>query len=173
MGIFRQGRYAAVAATAALVISMSGTSYALVLVTGADIKDGTVGGRDIKNHSVKLMDLSPRTIQGLRGATGPIGPPGVPGPTTASVLYLEQTLSTATSGGEYVPATCPEGSTPVTLFVPEPETPASEAQPAGVNFASNYMLLDLEHRAIKVKIFANNPPTPSTREVVLVCAPAA
>jgi hypothetical protein len=58
MKLFTQGRYAAVASTAALVVALGGTSYAAGLITGQDIKNGTVTGADIHDHSLQVADLS-------------------------------------------------------------------------------------------------------------------
>jgi hypothetical protein len=44
-------------AIAALIVSMSGTAYAVATITGADIKNGTVTTRDIKNNSLTGRDI--------------------------------------------------------------------------------------------------------------------
>lgn len=82
-------------ATAALV-GVAGGGYAASLVTGAQIKDGSITGADIKNKSIGLAKLTPaaRTAlagrrgpagtngaEGPRGAAGPTGPAGATGPT--------------------------------------------------------------------------------------------
>jgi hypothetical protein len=86
-------RYADVAATAALVIALGGTSYAAIVVTSANIKDNTIVSadlhdegilsRDIYNGTVTLADISDASeskLRGLRGPTGPAGPSGPAGP---------------------------------------------------------------------------------------------
>lgn len=87
-------RHTAVVAWLALVMSMSGTAYAVATVTGKDIKDGTVTGNDIKNGSLAVADLRPAAVSrfsepgprgergapGERGPAGPAGPPGPAGP---------------------------------------------------------------------------------------------
>jgi hypothetical protein len=62
---------AAVIALLALFVALSGTATAagVALITGKQIKDGSIG----------LADLSPRAKAGLRGARGPQGRQGVPG----------------------------------------------------------------------------------------------
>jgi hypothetical protein len=85
--------YAAVAATTALMLVLGGTSYAAVLITSGDIKDGTIRsrdilddsvlGRDVKNGTLTLGDLSDTSesqLQGQIGPSGPPGPSGAPGP---------------------------------------------------------------------------------------------
>jgi hypothetical protein len=80
MEIFAQGRYATVASTLALVVALGGTSYAAVIVTGADIKDGTVSTKDVKDGTLKPRDLSAKTKAAMKGDTGPAGPMGPMGP---------------------------------------------------------------------------------------------
>jgi hypothetical protein len=83
-----RGHYAAVTSTLALVVALGGTSYAAVVVTGDDIKDGTVSTKDVKDKTLKVRDISAAARDALRGergpvgatgATGPAGPPGAPG----------------------------------------------------------------------------------------------
>ena len=53
----------------ALVVATGGTSYAVAKITSADIK----------NHTIKVVDLAPATVKKLRGKTGPQGAPGAAG----------------------------------------------------------------------------------------------
>jgi hypothetical protein len=81
----RRNRYANIVATFALVISVTGTATAatVTLVTGRDVKNGSLTGADVRDHSVRLRDLSAKTVAALRGAkgdTGPAGPQGALGP---------------------------------------------------------------------------------------------
>lgn len=89
----RRPRYADVAATLALVLSMSGTAYAAIVVTSSNIKDETILSRDIRNGAVRGSDLRDGTItgadisdtteaalKGQKGDPGPQGPSGEPGP---------------------------------------------------------------------------------------------
>jgi hypothetical protein len=73
MKLFTQGRYATVAATAALVVALGGTSYAAAQITSLDIKDGTIQTVDlspaarsnvkqVKNDSGTGMDGSNKTV---------------------------------------------------------------------------------------------------------------
>ena len=48
----RRGSYANVTATLALVVALSGTSYAAVVVTGANIKDGSIKTADLGKGAV-------------------------------------------------------------------------------------------------------------------------
>jgi hypothetical protein len=70
---------ATVIAVIALVAAASGTAAAKTIITGLNIKDGTVTGRDIKAHTITARNLS-RSIR-LAGASGAgqVGPAGAAG----------------------------------------------------------------------------------------------
>lgn len=57
----RSPRYANVAATPALLFSLAGTGTAATLTVGA------LTGKDVRDGSLTLRDLSPASIQALRG----------------------------------------------------------------------------------------------------------
>ncbi len=75
-----------VAATAALITGLAlGSPVAAQagrLLTGADLKDGTVTTVDVANGSLKKKDFAPGALPpaGADGAAGPQGEQGVPGP---------------------------------------------------------------------------------------------
>jgi len=107
----RSSRYASVAATLALVFSLTGTATAtsIHLVTGRQVKDGTLSGadladnsigakklkprsltakqlapgsvtsREVRNRSLQVVDLSAAVLTALRGARGNPGPTGAMG----------------------------------------------------------------------------------------------
>ncbi len=56
----------------ALLVATSGTAYAIV-ITGADIKDGTVSSADIKNGSLTGTDVKDGYLTGADIKTGSIG----------------------------------------------------------------------------------------------------
>jgi hypothetical protein len=85
--IVTQSRYAVVASTAALLVALGGTSYAAVMITGHEIKNGTVTTKDVRNHNLKLKDFSSSAKAGLHGATGAAGPQGIQGPIGPSNAY--------------------------------------------------------------------------------------
>ena len=72
-----------IVATAALTISLGGTSaYAYSAITSADIKDGTIRSVDVRDKTLRVKDLTPAAVdslRGQRGARGPRGPQGEPG----------------------------------------------------------------------------------------------
>jgi hypothetical protein len=87
--------YGNVMSTFAVFIALGGTSYALTVprnsvgsrqlrprsVGPSELKTGAVSTRDIKNHGIRLTDISPATRESLRGSRGPAGPPGPSGVT--------------------------------------------------------------------------------------------
>lgn len=77
----RRLTYANVAATLALFFALTGTAVggATLLLTGADIKNHSLSGVDIKNGSVGIRTLTPAAVRRLRGARGPAGASGPQG----------------------------------------------------------------------------------------------
>jgi hypothetical protein len=74
-----------VIACLALSIALGGTATAAVVITGKQVKDGSVAGRDIANRSLTGLDvrdgsLTPLDFNGsLQGQAGPAGPQGPKG----------------------------------------------------------------------------------------------
>lgn len=90
-------------AVVALLVGVSGAATATVLVTGRQIKDGTISRADLTPKLRASVDRAgPRGPRGLVGATGPAGPAGAkgdtgaPGPSEAAVGF---TGSGSLSGG--------------------------------------------------------------------------
>ena len=91
---------AMVVAFAALVMASAGTAFATTLITGDQIKDGSITGADIRNHSIGAVKLGdgeavaarkvaknargPRGLRGKTGAAGAAGPQGPAGPAGAT-----------------------------------------------------------------------------------------
>lgn len=74
--------YANVAATAALVVALGGTSYAALTlphdsVGSKQIRKGAVNSRHIRNGSIRLNDVGASARAALRGRRGPAGAPAV------------------------------------------------------------------------------------------------
>jgi hypothetical protein len=71
--IFGFNRYASIAATLALVFSLTGTAAAtsITLITGRQVKDGTLTGADIANRSLggKKLKLRSLTAKQLRAGS--------------------------------------------------------------------------------------------------------
>jgi hypothetical protein len=72
-------RHSTAVAYLALFAALGGSAYAAVTVTGKNIKDGTVTGRDVKNRSLGTTKLSPTAVSSLAGQRGPAGPEGPQG----------------------------------------------------------------------------------------------
>jgi hypothetical protein len=67
----------------ALVVVTAATAGVQALITGAQVKDGTISTRDLRNGTIVRADIAPSTLsalRGQRGARGPVGPAGPPGP---------------------------------------------------------------------------------------------
>ncbi len=83
--IFGSGRYANVTATLALVVALSGTSYAAAKlapnsVGTAQLKKNAVTSPKVKDGTLKAADFAAGTIKpGQDGARGPQGVPGAAG----------------------------------------------------------------------------------------------
>lgn len=97
----------------ALVVAMGGTSYAAAMIGSADIKNDSVRSVDVKDGTLKKKDLRFE-------ATGPRGPQGVEGPAGAGrwVLINAAGEIEAQSGGFTVAAAYP--TLPDTAVPPAP-----------------------------------------------------
>lgn len=73
--------FAVLVAALALVVSAGAGATAAKLITGKQIKDGTIMSSDIKNRTVKVKDISTKAKAKLKGASGPAGPRGATGAT--------------------------------------------------------------------------------------------
>jgi hypothetical protein len=83
--IRRRPSAAMLVAIVALLLALSGSATAALVVTGSSIKDGTITGQDMRNRTLGARKLTRKAIsslsgkQGPRGAQGPQGPQGVQG----------------------------------------------------------------------------------------------
>jgi hypothetical protein len=80
-------RHGTAVAYVALFAALGSSAYAAVTVTGKNIKDGTVTGRDVKNASLgknKLSATAVSALTGERGLAGPQGERGERGPAGAT-----------------------------------------------------------------------------------------
>lgn len=71
---------ALVVALVALLLALSGSATAAIVMTGSSIKDGTITGKDVKNRTLGSKKLSKKAISSLSGKPGPQGPAGPRGP---------------------------------------------------------------------------------------------
>src|SRR5262245_9598487 len=80
---------ALVVALVALMLALSGSATAALVMTGSSIKDGTITGKDLKNRTLGSKKLSKKAISALTGKPGrqgPAGPRGQEGPRGADGL---------------------------------------------------------------------------------------
>jgi hypothetical protein len=110
---------ATVLAAAALFVALAGTATATTsaLITGAQIKDGTIGVRDLSKKARQALrgPRGPRGLTGLEGSPGvpgPVGPVGPAGGFNQSNIQYVTGLPRMFAPGEtaYVHAECPSGS---------------------------------------------------------------
>lgn len=103
-------------AVLALLVAVSGTATAAAMITGAQIKDNTVHGRDITNASVTGKDVKDKSltpadftgsVQGPPGPTGPDGPQGQAG--ASGLQYVTNGIDIATGKTETWAVSCPVG----------------------------------------------------------------
>lgn len=71
--------YANVMATLALFVALGGTSYAAIVVTGANVRDESLTGRDVRNGSLEAAELSARARASMKGQQGDAGSDGANG----------------------------------------------------------------------------------------------
>jgi hypothetical protein len=123
--------------TVALLFAVTGTATAAGLITGAQIKDNTVGSPDIRNNSIATQDVKNNSVTSLdvkdgslktsdfapgqlsTGPVGPAGPAGAPGATGAtgaqgapgvSALEIVSVQGALDSlSGKVVSVNCPAG----------------------------------------------------------------
>jgi len=94
------------------VLLFGGASGAVAgtLITGRQIKDGTVTGADIKNGSLTAVDLSSATKAALRGRVGPKGAAGTPGISNWRLIVAASPSVPGSTMFQEVSASCPAGT---------------------------------------------------------------
>jgi hypothetical protein len=142
--------YANVMSTLGVFIALGGTATAAVLITGANIKDGSVQSRDIANGakgvasvdvrdgSLAAKDLSVEARKELVGAVGPAGSTGATGATGPRGYAAWDTIPSGTTvtGPFLLDVSSPTGSgTDYRQVVPLPGI--APAVVSEVNFASD------------------------------------
>ena len=88
-------------------------------ITGSQIKDGTIDSRDIKNGTIKLVDLASSTrvtLKGRKGDTGATGPAGPQGATGATGAAGQQGARGATGAAGPAGPAGPAGNAAVTAY---------------------------------------------------------
>ncbi len=82
----------------ALIVALGGTSYAAITVTGAQIKDGSITTRDIRNGTLRAEDFGRQLLAGQQGAKGENGDAGLAAP--RSQPARARAASSALASGE-------------------------------------------------------------------------
>lgn len=75
----RHFSYANITASIALFLALGGTAFAAIVVTGANVRNSTLTGLDVKNYTLGTADLSAAAKRSFKGATGPAGATGITG----------------------------------------------------------------------------------------------
>jgi len=63
-----------------LLVMCASTATATSLITGKQVRDGSLTGKDVKDRSIQARDLAKGAAVGRQGPMGQIGPRGVAGP---------------------------------------------------------------------------------------------
>jgi hypothetical protein len=85
----------------ALFVALSGTSYALTVITGKNVRDGSLTGKDVKDNSLTSGDVRNGSLRlrdfrsgeltkgatGARGPAGPAGPAGAAGAPGSAIAF--------------------------------------------------------------------------------------
>ena len=155
-------------AVVALVVGMAGSATAAALITGAEIQDGTVSTKDIKDKNLKLKDFKPSERDKLKGEQGPPGPPGLPGTPGAPgpSAFGPPPSGTLVKGGGVLNAYTSAGGTVLRDYAPLPFTtsPAlSREAPRNLYYEpSNEAAAAEESAALCTGNYTNPTPTAGT-----------
>lgn len=109
-------------ALASLILSATGTSYAVSQlaansVGARQLRDGAVRSAAVKNGSLQAADLSAAARAALRGAAGPAGVPGPAGP-TGLAGETGAAGATGATGADGAPGTVATLAADATTFAP-------------------------------------------------------
>ena len=170
--------YANVMATLAFMMAFGGTSYAALIITGANIKDGTVSLRDINNRTENQL-RGRRGASGSIGAQGPQGASGTAGgdgspDTSAQVLAKLSAVDGASSG---LDADLLDGydAAALTGTAPATGTAAAGSLQVGVWRIDGYDLTNTAHRtAVPYRVALSMAPAAADMHYIRfgVAAPA-
>ena len=146
-GSTRRIRSVHVVAAGAIVLAMSGSATAAMVITGKQIKDNSITSRDIKNGTLKVKDLRASEAAKLRGNTGATGATGATGGTGATgatgaagaSAFAPPPSGTVISGGGILNVEVSGSSTQIRSYAPVPftaATPFRELPPRNIWYGS-------------------------------------
>jgi hypothetical protein len=80
----------ALVAVVLAAVGVAGTAGAAALITGKDIKNGSIGAKDLSKAAKRALkgQTGPQGPAGAPGATGPQGPAGKPGPSSLATSVI-------------------------------------------------------------------------------------
>jgi hypothetical protein len=116
MPTITSGRLALATSSLALVVAAGGAGYAAATITGADIKNNSVTGKDVKESSLKTVP-SAKTASSATSATNAGAAGSVDGMSFAKVVYSSSAstpLVVFNGGGLTISASCPSGDLALT-----------------------------------------------------------
>ena len=126
--------YANIVASVALLLSVTGTTYALV-VTGASVKNESLTGKDVKNGTLRSVDLAPNSATREAIATGAVG---------SSELADGEIGAADVADGSLSAAKLASGVVPTVMFARVSSAGVLEDSSAGVTAvrsgAGNYLI---------------------------------
>jgi hypothetical protein len=124
----------------ALFVALGGTSYAAVQITGAQIADGTIRSRDIRNGTIHGADVAKGTLRarnfagglpaGARGPAGPAGADGARGPSFGAGTQVANVNNIACDTPTVVGTSTVTVSTPSRIWVHGHGTLSDDGSPA-------------------------------------------
>lgn len=166
-----------------LVVAGAGTATAGALITGKQIKDGSIGKRElsaaVRAELAKRGERGPQGSPGapgktgLRGPAGSQGPAGPQGPAGTGKLTYEPTVE----GGHYFDLAPDEGITKVVGECKAPGIPINPRIVVGTDYPSDHpkppqkYVYSPVHSHLSLRQLGEHTPTnefiPSTTEVVM------
>lgn len=94
------------------ILAGGGGAYAASQITSAQIKDGTIQGKDIKRGTITAANLSSSAKKRLTGPAGPKGDKGDPGAAEINPVEVVDVVENNANDNSWVAAavaTCPDG----------------------------------------------------------------
>jgi hypothetical protein len=114
-----------VVSTAAVVIASAGSATAATLITGKQIKDGTITSRDVRNRSLTGADIKPGSLSQSALRAGAISATALSGATVRDLTATPVTTQVATAEANQDPH---QNGLPVTV---EPMCPDGQVALSG------------------------------------------